>query len=90
MNLLRWSLLLLHQTGAVTKAERAMVHAIAARAGLTPKEADGLLNSGPMEDETPSPEDKAEGRAWLEELCKLALEDGDTSARSHRANTRAS
>jgi len=89
MNLLMWSLNLLHHTGAVTKEEREMVHAIAGRAGLTPKEADGLLNSRPSVDESPKPADKAEGRAWLEELCKLALEDGNISKRELRFLQRA-
>ncbi|MBI5361830.1 MAG: TIM44-like domain-containing protein [Planctomycetes bacterium] len=74
--LLAWMLAAARADGTIHHRERRAVARLGAGFGVRPEHVDALLEQAESDELAPLPRDADEARAWLSELCALALVDG--------------
>lgn len=78
--LLAWAIAAARADGEFDVRERQAIEALAERLGAPRDRLQLLLSAKPEELASPRPKDRDEARAWLEQLCELALADGAVPA----------
>lgn len=78
--LLAWTVAAARSDGQIDARERIGIEALARQTGAAPERVAALLTAPLDQLPSPRPSSPAEARAWLEQLCELALADGAISS----------